>query len=380
MTEKVRFSPSICVTHSCNLNCIYCYQKHDNSSRMDFETAKKILDYIFDNVPEGMEGIEINIIGGEPLLEFDLIKQMLSYAESVPRKHPYLFYATTNGTLLTEEMKDWFIKNRKHFWLGLSLDGAKETHDYNRSNSFDKIDIDFFKKNWPNQSVKMTLSDFSLKNLAKDIKFIHSLGFPIRGVNEFEGDFNWDKDEYLKTLIPQLKELSEFYIENDDIELDQLLGMNLHLCELIPKARRKWCGIGDGAPFFDFDGTQYPCNYITPMSFSKDEIEELQKIDYKNVDNFMDEECIENCYIYPICPTCAGACFLSNKTFKKRTKSRCRTQKLVTLFAAEIQAKRILKNPDKYDETVKYHTIYAIKKIKELYLDEFKSFFPNEKS
>ena len=64
MTEKVRFSPSICVTHSCNLNCIYCYQKHDNSSRMDFETAKKILDYIFDNVPEGMEGIEINIIGG----------------------------------------------------------------------------------------------------------------------------------------------------------------------------------------------------------------------------------------------------------------------------------------------------------------------------
>lgn len=374
MENKIRFSPSICVTHRCNLNCIYCYQKHDNKSRMTFETAKGVIDWIFQNVPENRNGIEINIIGGEPLLEFDLIKEMVEYTRYIRPKEPYLYYATTNGTLLTEDMKLWFTKNRDSFWLGLSLDGDRETHNYNRSNSFDKMDIDFFRKNWPGQSVKMTLSDFSLKNLAHDIKFIHSLGFPIRGVNEFEGDFNWDKDEYIKTLIPQLKELVNFYVENDELGIDQLLNLHLNYCESRSREKKKWCGIGDDAPFFDIDGRKYPCNYITPMTFSDEQIEELQKVDYKNVDNFIDDECYNNCYIYPICPTCAGACFLSNNTFKKRTKSRCRTQKLITLFAADIQAKRIIKNHKRYDKNMLFYTIKAIKKIKELYMDEFREF------
>lgn len=374
MNNKIRFSPSICVTHNCNLNCIYCYQHHDKNSRMSFSVAKNVLDKIFNGVPEGLSEIEINIIGGEPLLEFELIKDMVAYADSLHSEYPYLFYATTNGTVLTEDMKKWFLKNRKHFWLGLSLDGDADTHNHNRSNSFDKIDIDFFRKNWPGQSVKMTLSDYSLKNLAHDIKYIHSLGFPVRGVNEFEGDFNWDKDEYIRTLIPQLKELVNFYVENDELQIDQLLNLHLGYCESQPKLKKKWCGIGNGAPFFDVDGKIYPCNYITPMTFSKEQINELQKVDYKNVENFIDDDCLNNCYIYPVCPTCAGACYLSNNTFKKRTKSRCRTQKLVTLFAADILAKRIIKNPDRYDKNTLFYTITAIKKIRELYLNEFSSF------
>ena len=110
------------------------------------------------------------------------------------------------------------------------------------------------------------------------------------------------------------------------------------------------------------------------MTFSDSQIHELMKVDYKNVDNFIDEDCYNNCYIYPICPTCAGACYLSNNTFKKRTKSRCRTQKLIALFAADIQAKRIIKNPNRYDKDTLYYTINAIKKIKELYMREFEKF------
>ena len=86
MENKIRFSPSICVTHRCNLNCIYCYQKHDNTSRMTFETAKGVIDWIFQNVPENKNGIEINIIGGEPLLEFDLIKEMVEYTRYIRPK------------------------------------------------------------------------------------------------------------------------------------------------------------------------------------------------------------------------------------------------------------------------------------------------------
>lgn len=375
MKDNIKFYPNICVTHKCNLDCIYCYQKHDNNSRMSFEVAQKVLNWIFKNSPKGTKYIEIGLIGGEPLLEFDLLKEMVTYTKYLNPDIPYLYYATTNGTLLTDDMKLWFTRNKQFFRLGLSLDGDRDTHNYNRSNSFDKIDIDFFRNTWNGQSIKMTLSDYSLKRLAHNIKFIHSLGFPVNGVNEFEGDFDWDKNEYIKTLIVQLKELATFYVEHDKLELNQMLNLNLHYCESKNRERKKWCGIGDGTIFFDVDGKRYPCPFITPMTFTQDEIKELQKIDYKNADNFIDEDCYNNCYIYPICRTCAGACYLSNKTFKKRLKSKCRTQKLIALFAADIQAKRIIKNPAQYDKNILFHTINAIKKIKELYLDEFKEFF-----
>lgn len=372
---KNYFSPSICLTHNCNLNCVYCYQKHDIGSRMSFETAKKVIRYIFENVPDGKDGVEIDFIGGEPLLEFALIKKIFEYTKSLKPSIPYLFYATTNGTVLTEEMKRWFTENKESFWLGLSLDGDRKTHNYNRSNSFDKIDIDFFKRNWQSQTIKMTLSEYSLKHLAHDIKFLHTLGFPISGVNEAEGDFDFDKDEYIKTLSVQLKELSDFYTENDNLELNQMLNKRLSLCEAKNRERKKWCGIGDGTVFFDVDGKRYPCSFITPMSFSLEEIALIQNIDFKNTENFIDEACFCDCYIYPICPACVGACFLVNKSFKKRIKSRCRTQKLIALFTADIQAKRIVKNPSRYDEKTLFHTINAIKKIKELYLKEFEGLF-----
>lgn len=74
--EKPRFAPSICVTHNCNLNCLYCYQEHDNKN-MTIETAKSIIDWIFNHIPDyASGGIEFGFIGGEPLLEFDLLKEI----------------------------------------------------------------------------------------------------------------------------------------------------------------------------------------------------------------------------------------------------------------------------------------------------------------
>jgi hypothetical protein len=66
---------------------------------------------------------------------------------------------------------------------------------------------------------------------------------------------------------------------------------------------------------------------------------------------------------------------MMNKTFKVRDKSKCRIQKLIALFIADMQAKRIQKNPKWYDDTTLYYTIEAVKKIRALYLDEFKAFF-----
>lgn len=370
--KTLRFSPSLCVTHNCNLNCVYCYQHHDTHSRMTRETAHKCIDWIFDNIPSGMSEVEIGFIGGEPLLEFDLIKDIVSYTCSVPRETKYIFYATTNGTVLSEDMKEWFTTHKSIFVLALSLDGNKDSHNYNRSKSFDKIDFDFFLKNYPEQSVKMTLSEFSVQHLAENIKFVHSMGFKyIGGVNLSEGSFDWSDEKYIQVLIPQLKELVEFYVEHSDYPLNQMFDKKINFCESTKKERRKWCGIGEGAVFFDVDGEKYPCPFVTPMTFSAEEISQMRETDYSEANNFTDEECFSSCYIYPICPTCSAANYLNTKKFNIRDKKRCRIQKLIALFLADLHAKRILKDPCLYDKETLFYTIEAIKTIKRLYLPEF---------
>ena len=153
-----------------------------------------------------------------------------------------------------------------------------------------------------------------------------------------------------------------------------MLDKQLCFCEAREKERRKWCGIGIGCPFFDVDGKMYPCPYITPMTISDNELSEIAKTNFADTDNFIDDYCFNNCYIYPICPTCAGTNYVVNKSFKERDKRRCRIQKLISLFVADLQAKRIMKNPKIYDDETLYHTIEAIKKIRSLYLPEFEKY------
>ena len=375
MNKKIRFSPTLCLTHNCNLNCIYCFQKHD-TAKMTLETAKICIDWIFDNIPNNTEDVEIGFIGGEPLLEFTLLKDIVEYTYSKKTMKHYSFFATTNGTLLNDDMKMWFSAHKDKIVLGLSLDGTKETHDYNRNNSFDKIDINFFLKTWTNQGVKMTLSEYSLPRLAENIKFIHSLGFKdIYGVNLFEGTFDWSLEQYIEILISQLKELVKFYVENDSFPLNHMLSKHLNICEALTKEKESWCGFGKTTLLFDVDGRKLPCTFCTSMTFTESELKDIEAIDFTNNENFIDVDCFSNCYIYPICPTCAGANYLNNKTFQYRDKRRCRVQKLIALFIADLQAKRIAKNPAIYDNDKLYYTIEAIKKIREFYLPEFKDYF-----
>lgn len=376
MKKKLRFLPTICVTHNCNLDCVYCYQKHDTKSRMSLSVGKECFDYIFNNIPDyATDGVELGFIGGEPLLEFELIKNLYEYSHEKYSDINQIFYATTNGTVLTDEMKAWITEHRESFVLGLSLDGTRECHNINRSNSFDKIDINFFLKNWPNQGVKMTISEYSLPHLADNIKFLHSLGFKnIRGVNLAEGDFHWDDDKYIKFIIPQLAELVDFYLKHENLNIDQMFDKSIEHCEAKERQKKKWCGIGTGCPFFDVDGKRYPCSFISPMTFQPEDISKILATDFSNDEAFVDDECFNTCYIYPMCPTCSGANYKKNGTFKVRDKSRCRIQKLITLFVADLQAKKIAKNPKIYDEKTLYYKIEAIKNIRSKFLHEFKDY------
>jgi len=342
---------------------------------MSIETAKECIDWIFSHIPSNMERVEIDFIGGEPLMEFLLIKNIVEYTHLKYITEDYKFTALTNGTLLNNEMKKWFATHKDKVVLGLSLDGVKDTHDYNRNNSFNNIDIDFFLKTYPIPEVKMTLSDYSFPHLAENIQYIHSLGFKkIKGGNLYVGKFNWNSEYYIKTLIPQLTQLVNFYVKNENLTIIEFLNADITLCENNNKDK-KLCDIGTGIIFFDVDGTKRLCHYITPMTFSKEDLKNIEAIDFTNDENFVDNDCYNNCYIYSICPTCAGANYLNYKTFKQRNKSHCRIQKLIALFIADLQAKRIAKNHAIYDNNKLYYIIEAIKKIREYYLPEFKNYF-----
>jgi len=342
---------------------------------MSFETACKSIDWIFANIPSDMNGVEVSFIGGEPLIEFGLIKKVYEYTHEKYPNESFIFYATTNGALLDEKMKSWFLAHKESFVLGLSLDGTPDTHNHNRSNSYGKIDIDFFKNTWPDQGVKMTISEYSLNNLADNVIYIHNLGFrEIDGVNLFEGEFDWGDERFVKGIIPHLKKLVDFYGEHDDLMVDQMLGRRIDMCEEPNRPKRKWCGIGTGTIFFDTDGTRRPCPFVTPMTFSNEELADIMKTDFEDHAVFVDEGCFNDCYIYPVCPMCPGANYLVKKTFSARDKSKCRMQKLITLYAADLQARRLLKNPQSVPENRIYSTIEAIKKIREKFLPEFEQY------
>ena len=372
---RKRIHPTLCITHRCNLDCIYCYQNHD-SNDMSFDTAKKCIDNIFENIPNEYDDIEISFIGGEPLLKFELIKSVVEYTNQKYADYNYFFFASTNGTVLTEEMKEWFSTYKDIFTLGLSFDGIKKVQDYNRSNSFDDIDVSFFINNWPKQGIKMTLSEFSLEYLAESIKYLHSIGINnIIGVNLFEGNFDWNQEKYIQLLVPQLKELVDFYVENDDLHLNQMFNKKIDILAYETRVKQKYCGIGSGVNFYDIDGIVRPCAFCTPMTFDSITLSEIEKTDFHNPDNFIDIDCFSSCFIQPICSSCSGNNYLKNNSFKKFDKSKCRIQKLIVLFTADLIVKRIIKSPEKYDDSFKSRILKSAKTIKELFLPEFNTYF-----
>lgn len=135
------------VTQQCNLRCSYCaysgayHNRTHNSARMSFETAKKAIDFFLAKTRES-SNIHFGFYGGEPLLEFDLIKCCVSYIKKVVEGKTVSFGITTNGTLLTDAIIQFLYEN--DFQLTVSIDGSKQEHDSCRvfpdgSGSFDIV-------------------------------------------------------------------------------------------------------------------------------------------------------------------------------------------------------------------------------------------------
>ena len=120
------------IAHTCNLNCSYCFasQGKYNGERavMSFEVGKRALDFLIENSGT-RRNLEVDFFGGEPLMNFQVVKDLVAYARSVEKQHNknFRFTLTTNGMLIDDDMIDFC--NRECHNVVLSLDGRKEVHD-----------------------------------------------------------------------------------------------------------------------------------------------------------------------------------------------------------------------------------------------------------
>ena len=123
------------VAHTCNLNCSYCFASqgkyHGDRALMSFEVGKAAFDFLIKNSGE-RRNLEVDFFGGEPMMNFDVVKQLVAYAREVEGKYNknFRFTFTTNGMLLSEEVMDFLNKEMSN--VVLSLDGRREVNDHFR--------------------------------------------------------------------------------------------------------------------------------------------------------------------------------------------------------------------------------------------------------
>ncbi len=125
------------VAHTCNLNCEYCFASQGKYQGervlMSFEVGKKAIDFLVEN-SGSRKNLEVDFFGGEPLMNWEVVKQIVAYARSIEKEKNknFRFTLTTNGVLIDDDVIDF--ANKEMYNVVLSLDGRKEVHDHLRKN------------------------------------------------------------------------------------------------------------------------------------------------------------------------------------------------------------------------------------------------------
>ena len=176
------------VAHTCNLNCSYCFASqgkyHGERALMPLEVSKRAIDFLIENSGT-RRNLEVDFFGGEPLMNWDVVKETVAYARSVEKAHGknFRFTLTTNGVLIDDEVIDFC--NREMSNVVLSLDGRKEIHDATRVDlaghgSYDKIVPKFQKlvaaRGGKNYYMRGTFTHRN-PDFTKDVLHMADLGF-----------------------------------------------------------------------------------------------------------------------------------------------------------------------------------------------------------
>lgn len=176
------------IAHDCNLACKYCFagegEYKGDRSLMSYEVGKKALDFLVAN-SGSRRNLEVDFFGGEPLMNFDVVKKLVAYGREIEKEKDknFRFTLTTNGVLLNDDIIEFANKEMDN--IVLSIDGRKEVHDYmrpfkNGAGSYDLI-IDKFKKvaesrNQTKYYVRGTFTHYNL-DFVKDVLSLADEGF-----------------------------------------------------------------------------------------------------------------------------------------------------------------------------------------------------------
>ncbi|WP_202709090.1 radical SAM/SPASM domain-containing protein [Sporosalibacterium faouarense] len=337
---------TIQLTQNCNLRCEYCpytenngtERKHSNK-KIDFETIKKALLIFRDNSIDN-DNVSVTFYGGEPLLEFDLIRKTVDYCKELFSGKHVKFSLTTNATLFTKEIMEFFEKEK--FNLLISLDGPKHLNDKNRkfynSNKsvFDKVvkNIqvmkDSYKSLFNNLSLNMVIDPTTDLNdylsLFRENKILDDVRVRTTILDDYTED---NRFKSLDSFVEQYCELENKYsshiFENKELTDERFIESlffrkTQDLLEDIEKTNslgNVGCPSGPCVPgaqrlFVDVDGKFYPCERVSESNKfniigNVNEgimIEEAEKI--LNIAKYNSEKC-KNCFAFRECGFCINS-------------------------------------------------------------------------
>ncbi|WMM25774.1 SPASM domain-containing protein [Tissierella sp. MB52-C2] len=262
-------SVTLMLIQECNMRCKYCYaedgQYHDKG-KMNLTTAKKSIDFLIDSAGDIGE-LQVSLFGGEPLIMMPLIKNIVNYIklkEQETKKKIHIGM-TTNGTLITEEIEQFMIKNDIH--VQISIDGNKETHDSNRyfinkTGSYDKVvEKTRSMREKGLLTARGTITDEGL-NILQSFYHLDLLGF--RGIALAPANNLLSEKNDNKLLENQIEYIREFetLVKNGKLNLARKMRMTLSMMEKIHNGNIRFlpCGVGRNAYAIDINGDIYPCH------------------------------------------------------------------------------------------------------------------------
>ncbi len=311
------------IAHTCNLNCEYCFASqgkyHGERAMMSFEVGKQAFDFLIANSGT-RRNLEVDFFGGEPLMNFDVVKQLVAYARSVEKQHGknFRFTLTTNGLLIDDDVIDF--ANREMSNVVLSLDGRKEVHDRYRvdfagNGSWDRI-VPKFQKLVEMRGGKdyYMRGTFTHENpdFLEDIKEMLSLGFnelSMEPVVCAPGDKSELTEDDMPIIMEQYEKLAQLMLEKD--KEGKPFTFYHYMIDLKggPCIYKRISGCGSGTEYMAVTpwGDLYPCH-----QFVGDEKFKLGDI-WQGVTNTETQNDFAACNVYarPECRDCWARLYCS---------------------------------------------------------------------
>lgn len=280
-------SIDVVLTAACNLRCSYCYQNTKNGARMEWETLRKSIDLLRRSE---REEVLLTFYGGEPLLQYDLIRKGVEYCESLSDSGPRVRYAMiTNGLMMTPEVADFIATHR--FKTRLSFDGIPAAQDHRGKGTFDKLDalLDRLRDEHPAffgecLDVNMTVMSTTIPTLAESFAYMLGKGLRDIGmgiVDTHDAGWRHDTFERLDEQFARIHELSLAHLERTgEVPLRRFRHSGAPLRKPI---RRSMCGVGRGETLtVDTDGEVSGCLVFArsyqsyPSDFLNERVEPLR--------------------------------------------------------------------------------------------------------